>query len=115
MAKQVRQFRYYGEGDARNYPSLISAQELVRGNIFKTSMPSSHLGIQSLPGTSFYLNGNVAMREIILGHTGIFELDLGNDLSIDTLQFSMESLERINRNDNAALFIDLIYEGGTMS
>jgi hypothetical protein len=37
-------------------------------------MPIVQLGIQSVPGTKFYLNGS--NNPIIIGNTGIYELDL---------------------------------------
>jgi hypothetical protein len=36
----------------------------------------SQLGIQGRPGTSFYLNGSTL--PIVLGETGIYEIDLQN-------------------------------------
>ena len=80
MAKKIKQFRYYAENDTnanpnytRNYPDSISARNLISGSIFATSTPIVQLGIQALPGTRFFLNGN--QYPIIIGNTGIYELD----------------------------------------
>lgn len=112
MAKQVKQFRYYSEqnnGLVSNYPSNINKKGLVSGDVFTKYMPISKLGIQSIPGTKFYLNNS--SNPIIIGHTGLFELDLNNQVEIIALQFDSKSIQFINDNINAYLLIDIIYEG----
>lgn len=112
MAKQVKQFRYYSENIENinsNYPSNINKQSLVAGNIFANYMPISKLGIQSIPGTKFYLNNSSS--PIIVGNTGIFELDLNKQTEIIALRFDAKSIQFINDNLNAYLIIDMIYEG----
>lgn len=112
MAKQVKQFRYYSEDIENinsNYPSNINKQSLVAGNIFANYMPISKLGIQSIPGTKFYLNNSSS--PIIIGNTGIFELDLNKQVEIIALRFDAKSIQFINDNFNAYLIIDIIYEG----
>jgi len=39
MKNKVKQFRYYGEGNALNYPSSISATKLKSGSIFDDVVP----------------------------------------------------------------------------
>lgn len=112
MAKQVKQFRYYSEdntGIVSNYPSNINKKGLVSGENFTNYMPISKLGIQSVPGTKFYLNNSSS--PIIVGHTGIFELDLNEQTEIIALQFDSKSIQFINDNINAYLIVDIIYEG----
>lgn len=112
MAKQVKQFRYYSEdaiGVTSNYPSNINKYGLVSGSNFATYMPISKLGIQSVPGTKFYLNNST--NPIIIGNTGIFELDLNEQTEIIALQFDNKSIDYINSNINAYLIVDIIYEG----
>ena len=116
MAKQVKQFRYYGESlenQLNNFPLKININNLSDGTIFQDEkvLPISQLGIQTLPGTKFFLNGNSTQRPIIVGHTGIYELNLNNLTQITALQFHRESLELIN-NQNGVLIIDVIYEDG---
>jgi hypothetical protein len=71
-------------------------------------MPISQLGIQSLPGTKFYLNNS--NDPIIIGHTGIYELNLEGMAEITALAFDSKSIEAINGNYNSFLIVDIIYE-----
>ena len=67
------------------------------------------LGIQSLPGTRFRFNANLDW--IVLGATGIYELDLSNSSgSIIDLKFDKQSIQNINDNKNAYLIVDIMYE-----
>ena len=56
MAKKVAQFRFYNNGDVRNYPSGIVAKDFVKGRVFRDYYPIKQLGIQTLPGIEFHLN-----------------------------------------------------------
>ena len=113
MAKQVKQFRFYSEESEylnKNYPSNINHNNLVTGNVFVDYMPITQLGIQSLPGTKFYLNNSSS--PIIIGQTGIYELNLDDSpAEIIALSFDFQSIQAIENNDNAYLIIDMIYEG----
>jgi hypothetical protein len=42
----------------KNYPENLSYGELRAGNIFKNLGIVTHLGIQAIPGTVFYLNNS---------------------------------------------------------
>lgn len=110
MAKQVKQFRYYSETETRtkNYPAGISHRNLVSGSIFANYMPIIQLGIQSLPGTKFYLNNST--NPIIIGQTGIYELNLEGMSEITALTFDAKSISAISNNNNAYLIVDIIYE-----
>lgn len=110
MAKQVRQFRFYSSSNTagKNYPSNISYYNLVSGSIFADYMPVIQLGVQALPGTKFYLNNS--NNPIIIGHTGIYELDLQGLAEITALSFDSRSVEAISANNNAYLIVDIIYE-----
>ena len=119
MAKKIKQFRYYAENDTntnpnytRNFPSSISYRNLVSGSIFATSTPIVQLGIQALPGTRFYLNGN--NNPIIIGNTGIYELDLQGQGEITALSFEATSIQAIRDNEYAYLIVDIIYEEGVV-
>ena len=112
MAKQVKQFRFYSENTKfleNNYPSNINHNNLITGNIFVDYMPITQLGIQALPGTKFYLNNSD--NPIIIGHTGIYEIELNGASEIIALRFDFKSIQAIENNDNAYLIIDMIYEG----
>ena len=56
MARLVKQFRFYGADNAKNYPEVCTYQALAAGNIFKNYSPVTQLGIQADPGFKFYLN-----------------------------------------------------------
>lgn len=111
MAKQIKQFRYYEQGNtAKNYPSNISLSNLASGSIFSKYMPVVQLGIQSLPGTKFYLNNS--NDPIIIGNTGIYELDLNGLSEITAIEFDRQSINAIATNTNAYLIVDILYEDG---
>jgi hypothetical protein len=125
MARAIHQFRFYSDAqnEARNEPSGTAytaaggMQAFSNGSLFdgtwgdgghKKYVPILQLGIQSIPGTYFYLNGG--LDPIIIGSTGIYELDLTGDIEISKLEFDYSSLQRINEMANGYLIIDIIYE-----
>ena len=109
MAKHVQQFRFYSNTAANvNYPREINYRNLSSGSIFANYMPITQLGIQSLPGTKFYLNNSEI--PVIIGHTGIYELDLSGLSEITALRFDPKSLMAIDGNQNSFLIVDIIYE-----
>lgn len=75
-------------------------------------MPLIQLGIQTLPGMAFYLNGNTT-RPILIGNTGIYELNLNNLSQITSLAFDSNSIDLIGGQENGALIIDMMYEDGS--
>ncbi len=110
MAKQIKQFRYYSDTDtSKNYPPTLNSASLKEGKIFQNYMPITKLGIQSLPGTKFYLNGS--LQPVMVGYTGIYEFDLDGEAEIFSLSFEHNTIDRIQDNLNAYLIIDMIYEG----
>ena len=110
MAKQVKQFRFYEYNNEhkKNYPEGINYRNLVSGSLFADYMPITQLGIQSLPGTKFYLNNS--NNPIIIGHNGIYELNLEGLAEITALSFDASSIEAVSGNQNSFLIIDIIYE-----
>ena len=123
MAYKVKQFRYYNdkssevEASKRNQPTtldgtttLITSEHYVNGDVFGKHFPVTQLGIQALPGTKFYLNE--AVDPVIIGATGIYELDLTNGIQISKISFAHDSMENIKNNDNAFLIVDIIYDDG---
>ena len=106
MANKIMQFRYYGEKVSNNQPSNISASNLASGHIFSGYLPITQLGIQTLPGTKFYLNNSI--YPVVIGSTGIYELDLKGITQITEIHFDKRSLNLINENNNAYLIIDII-------
>ena len=113
MAKHIMQFRYYNDDEQgnNNQPKNLKAKNLEKGenNIFSKYTPITQLGIQALPGTRFFLNRNIE-GPVIIGSTGIYELDLEGISKINSLDFDSTSLDLITKNPNAFLIIDVIYE-----
>lgn len=114
MGKEIKQFRYYGDSNPGNlnYPTSLKKDDLRDGRAFLNSdLPYSSiasLGIQTLPGVQFYLNGSV--DPIIVGSTGIYELNLTDDYSINELRFEKKSLDLIGSySGDAYLIVDVIY------
>lgn len=94
-----------------NYPETTSYASLLTGNVF-ANYPIIQLGIQGPPNTKFYINGSE--NPIILGKTGIYELDLQGLGTISSINFDRESLEAIDYAQNfKSIMIDIAYEGGT--
>ena len=123
MAYKVKQFRYYNDKSSevseskRNQPTtldgtttLITSEHYANGDVFGKYFPVTQLGIQALPGTKFYLNE--AVDPVIIGATGIYELDLTNGIQISKITFDRKSMEIIKNNDNAFLIVDIIYDDG---
>lgn len=110
MKKQIKQFRYYGDNHVKNQPATISANNLASGSIFFEGklISITRLGIQTIPGVMVYINSPV--EPVIIGSTGIYELDLENISEISTLSFDPNSVNFINDTSNSAyLVIDAIY------
>ena len=112
MAKIVKQYRYYYNEAQKNQPSNLTWEELAEGSVFFTDNLKSiiQLGIQTLPGTQFYINNSDKNYPIIVGTTGIYELDLQGISEITALSFNPESLQIIDNVGNAFLIIDALYE-----
>ena len=125
MAITVKQFRYYGEGDPRNYPksndgntSLITKANLKSGSIFFWGNPGviTMLGIQASPGTAFVLNN--AEQSTIIGSIGNYQLDLTGIGAITSIRFDEKSLDAINNGNNGIyggteqIIVDAIFESG---
>ena len=110
MAKHIMQFRYYNDEQGNNnQPEDLNAESLNKGTIFAKYLPFTQLGIQALPGTRFFLNDNIE-GPVIIGSTGIYELELEGISKITSLKFDSKSLKLIADNPNAFLIIDVIYE-----
>ena len=78
MAKKIMQYRFFEENGNQNQPNtsyeMITKNNLINGAIFSNRTPITQLGIQTLPGTKFYLNNSVDPVEV--GLPGIYGLDL---------------------------------------
>lgn len=111
MAKYVKQFRYYGVNNPKNYPPGTTYAALVNGNIFSDYSPIVSLGIQSAPDLKFYINDSE--YGAMVGKTGIFELDIDGITTIASIRIDETSLRNIDEVNSEPLMIDIIYEGGS--
>jgi hypothetical protein len=123
MAKRIKQYRYYNDnndGVTQNQPKEVVGDDGVKqpvtykhyvsGLVFGSNFPVLQLGIQALPGTKFYLNN--AVDPIIIGLTGIWEVDLDGQTEITAIQIDNQSIQNIKNNNNAFLIVDVIYDDG---
>ncbi len=110
--KKMMQFRYNNFASEMNYPDYDDYPlQLTRRNIFANYNQISQLGIQAPPGVIFYLNNGDA--EIMVGRTGIYELDLEGVGRIYSIRFDPTTLNNlVTKDNNARLIIDIIYDGG---
>lgn len=107
--KKIYQYRYYGENNSKNQPANINYNALVGGSFLDTNkIPIVQLGIQSIPGGAFYINGS--NEPVILGSTGIYELELGAEAEITAIKVLPSTVHLINDNPSAYLLIDIMYE-----
>lgn len=119
--KQMIQYRYYGkDNDLTEGISIDDDKEYYE--LDYTQKPIYQLGIQSVPGFEFYLND--AENPIIIGASGIYQLDLTNTSArVVKIKIKKEQLEKIDGKTSETtsetisypvgyLIIDLVYEGG---
>lgn len=112
--RYIRDDNVYPDDEAiRNGDAKISLTPatLVSGNVFADKTPIYQLGIQALPGTKFYLNES--QDPVIIGATGIYELDLHEKSTISALHFDPESIKTIKKSlltGNGFLIVDIVYE-----
>lgn len=124
MARNIFQFRYYNDESSLNWPRGAKAEHWAAVTIDKPNAqafwstewegqtplpdhaPIIQLGIQTIPGTKFYLNGSKYPTTI--GVTGIYEINVEDGMTIDSLAFNKVSMERINENDGAYLIVDIL-------
>ncbi len=114
MARNIKQIRFYQDGSSKNSPNDANLKnKIITGTVFDNYNPIKQLGIQTLPGTKFYVNN--APDPVIVGKTGIFELDIDEETSITKLTFNQSSIQTINDNPSAYLIVDLIWGVGEES
>ena len=110
--KCIKQFRYYGEKHKDNYPvNVMTYDNLVHNNIFSGYGSITKMGIQARPGTLMFLN-NEQRFPIVIGETGIYEIDLQDYGQIYAIRFDAKSLSDYDaQGSTGRLLIDIIYEG----
>ena len=108
MAKQIMQFRYYNEDNNDNQPAGNTYEDFCKdGKLFTPYLPFTQIGIQTMPGVRMYLNNNT-IGPVIIGSTGIYQLDLEGISEITDLYFDTTSMEMIKKNPGGYLIIDVV-------
>ena len=103
MNKKIMQFRYYGAKNKNNFPANIKAGDFSNEDFFKNYYPIHYIKIQGPPNsTKFQINFN--SNSIMLGPSGVYELDLQDFSTIEDLKFNS-----ISNTISEPLIIDLIY------
>ncbi len=109
MNQSFQQFIYCSPGSEHNFPQNLTAESLINGRFLPADRTISQLGISALPGTRLYLNGGTA--PVVVGFTGLFEIDLSAGGAITDIKVDERSIREIERNDSAYLVIDIAYWG----
>lgn len=110
MARKVTQIRYYGDNNAKNYPNELKGSQLTTGIAFKKYMPIYQIGIQAIPGAAFSINNST--ESILIGTTGIYELNVDNLTQITNLTFDKITVKNVNESNGLAyIIVDILYEG----
>ena len=103
--KRMTQFRYCG---TNAQTTNTTAKKLKEGTIFNDFSQITQLGIQGEPGTTFVLNGGD--YPIVLGETGIYEIDLEDRGFIYSINF-LDNAAFKKYAEGSTLLIDIVYEG----
>lgn len=128
MVRVQRQFRYIKDGDARNYPTSLTRDQLISGAFLDQSTRITHLEINALVGFGFYLNNTPTMVRIMHpGDPSTNEVESRRIVIPDSvlamnpvynIKIDAASLDRLIRWNNSSagngneiwLFIDYISE-----
>ena len=55
---------------------------------------------------------NNSSEPVVIGSTGIYELELPQDVEITALSFEASSIASLSNLENGSLIVDIIYEDG---
>ena len=114
--KKIMQFRYWNDNNSFNSPSTLTGDVLASGELFSTYGSVSALGVQGPPGLKFYLNNGD--YPIVIGNTGIYQLDMNGVNKITSIAFPGLSSTNGDPDQKALLtqsrklIIDIVYGGG---
>ena len=107
--KRIAQLRYHGEKSPLNNPTSLTKLDWTLGNIF-----------EGVPGLRFYLNNG--SNSIMIGDTGIYEINLEHIGRITALRFEDDKIfqdaydKQSNISDSRnSLIVDIVYEGAGVS
>ena len=104
----ITQMRYYGEDNPMNTP-FGTWMSYCDDTSFSSYAPIQQIGIQTLPGTRVYFNKSTT--PVIIGASGIYELDLRNTSAVmSSLRIDALSMQIINNAPNGYLIIDLVHQ-----
>ena len=127
MAQQFYQIRYYGDdvnSIEKNYPprpdKVTNFSETILNlksgnNILSSGQRASYIKVHTIPGVKLVLNKGITEltadkdclleANILIGTTGIYELDLQDYDGIKIICF--ENTDLINEQDNSYLIINI--------
>lgn len=114
--KKIMQFRYWNDNNSFNSPSTLTGDDLASGSLFSTYGSISALGVQGPPGLKFYLNNGD--YPIIIGNTGIYQLDMNGVNKITSISFpglastNGDPDQKELLTQSRKLIIDIVYGGG---
>lgn len=126
MKIKQAQIRYIKDGDARNYPVNLTAQDLISGAFLSDTIRITQLKISCIYGLKFYLNDTITPLEILpqeiesiedglIGESVTWQYDTSNikNMPIYNIKIDGRSLQRFlkyNENGNDFLIIDYSYQ-----
>ena len=103
--KKVTQLRFFGD----NNSYLNTSDKNAIYHQMDENQPNSLSSVDLSSGDAFNLNAN--LDPIIIGQSGMYELDLTNSSAILTsLTFEKDSLDQIDKNPDGYLIIDIVYK-----
>lgn len=110
----LKQIRYYGSKNENNFPKLEEVKDEIRGNSdletiqnLLSEKPITKIGIQSVPGLQFYLNG-YNQFPIEINGSGIFEIDLQNMVTINQIEFDKTRWQELAKTPKGIPYFLLI-------
>lgn len=108
------QITWGGDSNLINVPAGITREQLVNGTAFEPFYPITRLGIQAAPGTRFFVNNDV--YPIMIGPSGIWEIDASAGALIRLLQFDNSSIDlNVTAQSVPSIIIDMMYAGEGIS
>lgn len=116
MALKFKQFRYFGKNSTKNQNVTFENNTLTLTG-FDQLTSIKHLGIQTMPGVEFTINGGTNdVPNIIIGPSGIYEInveDTGSTIgNLDIIESTLMHYFSDDGNNTAYLIVDVVYEDG---
>jgi hypothetical protein len=107
MARKTYQYRFQASNNGVS--NITNSNDLVTGAAFNENFSKGveQIGIQALPGTRFKMS--TGPDWVIIGTTGIYELDLTGRATIGDLSFDKASIDIISQT-KTPLLVDIVYK-----